>query len=323
MSSQYGTSEVTPDIAESAEFTSPTEYTVKLKSGLKFANGHDLTSSDVKFSFDRQVAINDPNGPASLLGNLDSVAAPDDTTVVFTLKNGNDQVWPQILSSPAAPIVDEEVFSADAVTPDDTIVEGKAFAGQYMIDSYKVNELISYKVNDTYQGSLPKAANGGISAKYYADSPNLKLDVQSGAIDVAYRSLSATDVADLQKDDAVKVIDGPAARSATSSSTSTPCRTARRPPTPTGQVARDPSGRGRPRRPSGHRHRRVQRPTRPCTRTSRRVSRAPTRRSRTCTATAAACPTRPRPRRPSRPPVSRRRHAEPAVQRRPLRPLVG
>ena len=209
MNSQYGTSEVTPDIAESAEFTSPTEYTVKLKSGLKFANGHDLTSSDVKFSFDRQVAINDPNGPASLLGNLESVAAPDDTTVVFTLKNGNDQVWPQILSSPAAPIVDEEVFSATAVTSDDAIVEGKAFAGQYTIDSYKPNELISYKPYADYMGSLPKAANGGISTKYYADSSNLKLDVQSGAIDVAYRSLSATDVADLQKDDAVKVVDGP------------------------------------------------------------------------------------------------------------------
>ncbi|MFX7849453.1 ABC transporter substrate-binding protein, partial [Acinetobacter baumannii] len=81
LNSQYGTSDVTPDIAESAEFTSPTEYTVKLKSGLKFANGHDLTSSDVKFSFDRQVTIADPNGPSSLLGNLDSVSTPDDTTV--------------------------------------------------------------------------------------------------------------------------------------------------------------------------------------------------------------------------------------------------
>jgi peptide/nickel transport system substrate-binding protein len=209
LNSQYGTSDVTPDIAESAEFTSPTEYTVKLKSGLKFANGHDLTSSDVKFSFDRQVKIADPNGPSSLLGNLDSVATPDDTTVVFTLKNGNDQVWPQILSSPAAPIVDEEVFSADAVTPDDTIVEGKAFAGQYTIDSYKLNELISYKPYADYQGSLPKPENGGISAKYYADASNLKLDVQSGAIDVAYRSLSATDIDDLSKNDAVKVVDGP------------------------------------------------------------------------------------------------------------------
>ena len=68
--SAYGTSEVTPDIAESGEFTSDTEYTVKLKEGLTFANGHDLTASDVKFSFDRQTAIADPNGPSSLLGNL-------------------------------------------------------------------------------------------------------------------------------------------------------------------------------------------------------------------------------------------------------------
>ncbi len=209
LNSQYGTSDVTPDIAESAEFTSPTEYTVKLKSGLKFANGHDLTSSDVKFSFERQLTIADPNGPSSLLGNLDSVETPDDTTVVFTLKNGDDQVWPQILSSPAAPIVDEEVFSADSVTPDDTIVEGKAFAGQYTIESYKLNELISYAPYADYQGSLPKPENGGISAKYYADASNLKLDVQSGAIDVAFRSLSATDIADLSSNDAVKIVDGP------------------------------------------------------------------------------------------------------------------
>ena len=86
MNTPYGSPDVQPDIAESASFTSPTEYTVKLKPGLKWANGHDLTSSDVKFTFDRQVKINDPNGPASLLGNLDSVTAPDPTTVVFKLK---------------------------------------------------------------------------------------------------------------------------------------------------------------------------------------------------------------------------------------------
>src|SRR3954449_3684960 len=107
MNTPYGSPDVEPDIAESAEFTAPTEYTVTLKEGLKWANGHDLTSSDVKFSFDRQVAIAAENGPSSLLANLDSVAAPDDTTVVFTLKSDNDQVWPQILSSPAAPLADE------------------------------------------------------------------------------------------------------------------------------------------------------------------------------------------------------------------------
>ncbi|MGB3732347.1 MAG: ABC transporter substrate-binding protein [Microbacterium sp.] len=209
LNSKYGDATVSPDIAESAEFTSPTEYTVKLKKGLKFANGHELTSSDVKFTFDRMVKINDPNGPASLLGNLASVAAPDDTTVVFTLKNGNDQTWPLILSSPAAPIVDEEVFSPDAVTPDADIVKGDAFAGQYTIDSYKLNELISYKPNKDYQGNLGPAENTGIQAKYYADASNLKLAIGNGDIDVAFRSLSATDVESLKGNSKVKIVDGP------------------------------------------------------------------------------------------------------------------
>lgn len=209
MNSKYGTAEVTPDIAESAEFTSPTEYTVTLKSGLKFANGNDLTSSDVKFSFDRMVKIADPNGPSSLLGNLDSVEAPDDTTVVFTLKNGNDQIWPLILSSPAGPIIDEDVFSPDAVTSDDDIVKGDAFAGQYTIDSYKVNELVSYKPNPDYKGVLGAAENSGVQTKYYADASNLKLAIGNGDIDVAFRSLSATDVADLATNDKVQVVDGP------------------------------------------------------------------------------------------------------------------
>src|SRR3954471_24533300 len=90
MNTPYGSPDVEPDIAESADFSSPTEYTVKLKSGLKFANGDALTSSDVKFSFDRQLAIADANGPSSLLSNLKGTAAPDDTTVVFTLKSAND-----------------------------------------------------------------------------------------------------------------------------------------------------------------------------------------------------------------------------------------
>src|SRR3954464_4770192 len=118
MNTAPGSPDVQPDIAESADFSAPTDYTVKLKDGLKFANGHDLTSSDVKFSFDRQVTIADENGPSVLLGKIESVEAVDDTTVVFHLKNGDDQTFAQILSSPAAPIVDEEVFSADSVTPD-------------------------------------------------------------------------------------------------------------------------------------------------------------------------------------------------------------
>src|SRR3954464_8186561 len=209
MNTPYGSPDVKPDIAESAQFTSPTQYTVKLKPGLKWANGHDLTSSDVKFTFDRMVAINDPNGPAALLANLAGVDAPDDTTVVFNLKTGNDQTFPQILSSPAGPIVDEEVFSATALTPDKETVDGNAFAGPYTITNYDQNNLISYEANPDYQGLLGAPKTSQVNVKYYADSSNLKLDIEEGNIDVAFRSLSATDIDDLRGNDAAEVVDGP------------------------------------------------------------------------------------------------------------------
>ncbi|HWH97196.1 MAG TPA: ABC transporter substrate-binding protein [Pseudolysinimonas sp.] len=204
-----GDAEVVPDLAESAEFTSETEYTVKLKPGLKWANGNDLTASDVAFSFDRQVAIADDNGPSVLLYNLESTEAVDDTTVVFHLIAGNDQIFPQILTSQAGIIVDEDTFLPDAVTPDDDIVKANAFSGQYVITSYDFNNLVSLEANPEYGGALGEPKTKNIDLKYYTDSSNLKLDVQEGNIDVAYRSLSATDVADLEGNDDVTVTKGP------------------------------------------------------------------------------------------------------------------
>src|SRR3954453_5198182 len=204
-----GSPDPEPDIPECAAFSSPTDYPVTLKSGLTFANGHDLTSSDVKFSFDRMVKINDPNGPASLLANLAGTAAPAPPTVVFPLKVGNDQTFAQILGTNAGPIVDEQVLSPTALTPDTDIVKGKAFAGPYTITNYDQNNLVSYEANPDYKGLLGKPKTDKVNVKYYADASNLKLDIQEGNIDVAFRSLSPTDIADLRKNDKVQVVDGP------------------------------------------------------------------------------------------------------------------
>ncbi|MFF1876049.1 ABC transporter substrate-binding protein, partial [Kitasatospora herbaricolor] len=114
-----------------------------------------------------------------------------------------------VLSSPAGPIVDEQVFSADKVTPDNTIVKGHAFAGQYDITSYDFNNLIAYKAYSGYKGLLGKPATDKINVKYYTEASNMKLDIQKGGIDVAFRSLSATDIASLRTDKNVKVVDGP------------------------------------------------------------------------------------------------------------------
>src|SRR5665647_643858 len=176
LNSKPGGATPEPDIAVSASFTSPTAFTVKLKPGLKWSNGHVLDSADVKFSFDRQLKINDANGPATLLGNLASVDAPDPTTVVFNLKAGNDQTFEQILTSPAGVIVDNEVFPADKIMSDDAIIAAKAFAGQYTIASYKKNEVISFKAYPGYDGLLGKPQSDNVIIKYYSDSNRVVLD---------------------------------------------------------------------------------------------------------------------------------------------------
>ncbi|GAB3597372.1 ABC transporter substrate-binding protein [Microbacterium tumbae] len=209
VNTDYNSTEVVPDLAESAEFTSPTEYTVTLPEGLTWANGNDLTSSDVKFSFDRNVAIADPNGASSLLYNLDSVETPDDTTVVFHLKTENDQVFPFILTSFPGAIVDEETFSATELTPDQDIVDANAFGGPYAISSWDFNKAVEFTPNESYQGLIDAPANDSVVLQYFAESSNLKLAVQEGDVDVAYRSLSATDIEDLAGNDDVQVIDGP------------------------------------------------------------------------------------------------------------------
>src|SRR5665647_2404497 len=176
LNSKPGGATPEPDIAVSASFTTPTAFTVKLKPGLKWANGHVLDSADVKFSFDRQLKINDANGPASLLGNLASVDAPDATTVVFNLKAGNDQTFEQILTSPAGVIVDNEVFPADKIMSDDAIIAAKAFAGQYTIASYKKNEVISFKAYPGYDGLLGKPQSDNVIIKYYSVGVRVVLD---------------------------------------------------------------------------------------------------------------------------------------------------
>jgi len=194
-----------PDAASSCTFKEPTIFECTLRSGLKFANGHDLTSSDVKFSFDRMVKINDPNGPASLLGNLESVSAPSPTTVDFKLKAANDQTFAQVLATSAGPIVDEEVFPADKLISDEDIAKANAFSGPYTITSYTKNDTVEFAPYAGYVGGQPAPVNGGVTQKTYTDATNLKLSVTNGDIDVAYRSLTPTDIEALQKNSAVKV----------------------------------------------------------------------------------------------------------------------
>ncbi len=129
-----------PDAAKQCGFTKPTIYTCTMKPGLKFSNGDPLTAKDVAFSFTRMVKINDPNGSWPLLGNMVSAKAPNDSTVVFTLKNANDQTWPYILGTSAGPIVDSKVFPADKLLDDAKAIG----SGPYKLGSYDKNQQVTF-----------------------------------------------------------------------------------------------------------------------------------------------------------------------------------
>ena len=64
-------------------------WTVKIKNGIKWQDGTDFTSADVKFTFDLAASKNCtfiPSFCSDIQTNVASVAAPDASTVVFTLK---------------------------------------------------------------------------------------------------------------------------------------------------------------------------------------------------------------------------------------------
>ncbi|RKQ92543.1 peptide/nickel transport system substrate-binding protein [Solirubrobacter pauli] len=192
-----------PDAAESCEFTDPKTYVCKLKPDLKFSSGDPLTSEDVKFSLDRMVKIADPTGPFTLLGSLDSVEATDPMTVTMKLKKA-DATFPFILTHNVAAIVPNEVYSADAKQPDDKIVG----SGPYKLDKYTPNQQAVFSINPEYNGPN-KGKTPNFIVQYFEQASALKLAIEQGEVDIAYRSLSPTDLEALRNGgNGVKVVDG-------------------------------------------------------------------------------------------------------------------
>ncbi|HKG18834.1 MAG TPA: ABC transporter substrate-binding protein [Candidatus Limnocylindrales bacterium] len=193
-----------PEAAESCDFTDQNNqvYECKLQSGLKFSDGSDFTSEDVKASFDRNLKIADPQGASSLYLNLKNIETPDDTTVVFNLK-APDATWPFLLTTGGAAIAPAE-YPADKVQPSDEVVG----SGRYQVESYEPGQQTVLEANPEYTGDDPAQVDQ-VVIQYYDKSSTLKQAVEQGEVDLAYRSLSPTDISDLEGADGVEVYQEP------------------------------------------------------------------------------------------------------------------
>ncbi len=204
-----GTDRIVPDLASRASFAKDGDYVVTLPGGLTFANGHRLDASDVVFSFTRQRTIKSPGGPAPLLAGIASVTAADDRTIDFHLATPHDPRFPELLSSIAGAIVDEQVFSAKAVTPDAAIVAGRPFAGPYTIESLNPGDLLTFAADPDYRGAQGSPRNRDVSLKLYDDPANLAVDVTEGTIDLAIGGMTPGQLRALAKVRSLTTVEEP------------------------------------------------------------------------------------------------------------------
>src|SRR5512132_119954 len=150
MTADPGGSVLKPDAARDCLFTSSTTYTCTLNEDLAFHDGHPLTSSDVKFSIERATRLNVPGSSAGSLASLRRIQTPDKKTVRFLLSRPDTQFgW--ALASPAASIVDEEIYDADRLRDVDAPIVG---SGPFVVNRYTGNQLQLSRY-EAYVGRTP------------------------------------------------------------------------------------------------------------------------------------------------------------------------
>jgi peptide/nickel transport system substrate-binding protein len=189
-----------PDAAD-CQYDAPTTYTCSLKKGLTFPNGHELTSSDVKFSFDRMLKLKTPGGPAGLFASLASVSTPDQLTAVFTLKKPDARL-PYLLTTTAASIVDEQFYPVSKLLNDNAMG-----SGPYQLKSYQPGSLAVLGKFKGYRGSRA-AQNDGVEVSLLSDAASLTQALTSGKADLGVHGFGPGTLDKLRAGGQVQVVDG-------------------------------------------------------------------------------------------------------------------
>jgi peptide/nickel transport system substrate-binding protein len=134
-----------PELAESYEVSDDgLQYTFKLRTGVTFHNGDDLTAEDVKFSFDRLRAKDSGYSYGSQVETIESVDAVDKDTVRFKL------------SRRTGPFLVYMAFPGSSIVPKKLIESGHDLnanpvgSGPFKFVSYEPRSAIKFERNPHY-----------------------------------------------------------------------------------------------------------------------------------------------------------------------------
>jgi len=171
---------VQTDLAESATTSADGKtVTVKLRSGVKFHNGDPLTSADVKYTFDRIIDQKTAAVARSFFTDVDTIAAPDATTVVFNLKAPNAALL-AYMAHPNTGIVSKKIGEANA---DLSKKETAIGSGPFKLAEWMPDNFMRFEANkDYYVSGQPFLA--GIRINVVPDESAITAALRTKAADM-------------------------------------------------------------------------------------------------------------------------------------------
>ncbi len=202
-----GKTNLVPGLAESYSISKDgREYTFKLRKGLKFTDGTTFAANVVKWSIDRVMELKgDPAWLVTDFGEKVEVVGP--LSVKFVLKNPVSYFPSLVASVPYYPL-NPNVYPKDRLVRDPSELKGGNMIGlgPYKVVSFKRDEEVVLEANPLFYGVKPK--NKRIVIRYFADATTMRLALEKGEIDFAFKQLNPADIRDLMKSPKVKAITG-------------------------------------------------------------------------------------------------------------------
>ena len=174
---------LSPGLAESYSIIADLTYEFKLRRGVMWHTGRELTAEDVKFSFERQANSDTASMNLAIYGTmLDRVEIVDSQTVRIVTK----EPYAPMLSFLAAPR-EGNIVPADVVAENGDLKTVIVGTGPYKFIEYTPGNETRFERNlDYWEDDLPYL--DGVVFKYITDDEARLAALLSGAVDFAYFS---------------------------------------------------------------------------------------------------------------------------------------
>ena len=200
--------ELQPNLAEEWELTEPTTMVIKLRSGVKFHDGSEMTAEDVAFSLNRH---RDPDVGSYLATFHDRVknveaSGPLDVTVTFTRPDAH---FPYALATMAAAVA-SKAFIEENGNKVGTPSVGIVGTGPYTFTSWTKGQEIVIDRFDDYWNTDRALKVKQFVAKILLDEATVVQALQTGEIDGIWgNNISGKGAKAAQSFDTVTVYRGP------------------------------------------------------------------------------------------------------------------